>query len=100
LRDHCRFPECSGGYAGNEKRSYSDYTTRIKVKSTVGAGDSMVAGIVFLPCQRGDNIETASQYGVSLAALPATLNAGTELCLKKDVEALFNPDQVNCPISP
>jgi len=60
----------------------------VKVKSTVGAGDSMVAGIVFA-LSRGDNIETASQYGVACGTA-ATLNAGTELCHKKDVEALFN----------
>ena len=60
----------------------------VKVKSTVGAGDSMVAGIVFA-LSRGDDIETASQYGVACGTA-ATLNAGTELCHKKDVEALFN----------
>jgi len=60
----------------------------VKVKSTVGAGDSMVAGIVYA-LSRGDGIETASQYGVACGTA-ATLNAGTELCHKKDVEALFN----------
>jgi len=60
----------------------------VKVKSTVGAGDSMVAGMVFA-LSRGDDIETASQYGVACGTA-ATLNAGTELCHKKDVEALFN----------
>ncbi|HZJ61301.1 MAG TPA: 1-phosphofructokinase family hexose kinase [Chitinophagaceae bacterium] len=60
----------------------------VKVKSTVGAGDSMVAGMVFA-LSRGDDIETASQYGVACGTA-ATLNAGTELCHKKDVEVLFN----------
>ena len=60
----------------------------VKVKSTVGAGDSMVAGIVFA-LSEGDNIETAVQYGVACGTA-ATLNAGTELCHKKDVEILFD----------
>jgi len=63
----------------------------VKVKSTVGAGDSMVAGMVFA-LSRGDDIETASQYGVACGTA-ATLNAGTELCHKKDVEVLFNQIQ-------
>jgi 6-phosphofructokinase 2 len=60
----------------------------VKVRSTVGAGDSMVAGMVFA-LSRGDDIETASQFGVACGTA-ATLNAGTELCHKKDVEVLFN----------
>ncbi len=57
-------------------------------KSTVGAGDSMVAGIVhylFL----GMNILEAVQYGVACGTA-ATMNTGTELCHVKDVEMLYN----------
>jgi 6-phosphofructokinase 2 len=60
----------------------------VKVKSTVGAGDSMVAGVVFA-LSTGNDIETATQYGVACGTA-ATLNAGTELCYKKDVEDLFD----------
>jgi len=60
----------------------------IKIKSTVGAGDSMVAGIVFA-LSKGKNIETAVQYGVACGTA-TTLNSGTELCHKEDVEKLFN----------
>jgi 6-phosphofructokinase 2 len=60
----------------------------VKVKSTVGAGDSMVAGIVF-SLSKGNDIETAARYGVACGTA-ATLNAGTELCHKKDVEMLFD----------
>ena len=60
----------------------------IKIKSTVGAGDSMVAGIVFA-LSKGKNIETAVQYGVACGTA-TTLNSGTELCHKEDVEMLFN----------
>jgi 6-phosphofructokinase 2 len=56
-------------------------------KSTVGAGDSMVAGIV-LALSRGKNIEEASQFGVACGTA-ATMNPGTELCHREDAENLF-----------
>jgi len=59
----------------------------VEIKSTVGAGDSMVAGIVFA-LSRDKNIETAVQYGVACGTA-TTLNSGTELCHVDDVERLF-----------
>jgi len=64
----------------------------VKRKSTVGAGDSMVAGMVFKLAQ-GGSLETAVQYGVA-AGTAATLNPGTELCHAEDVERLFKLMQV------
>jgi 6-phosphofructokinase 2 len=58
-----------------------------KRKSTVGAGDSMVAGIVFYLSQN-KNIFEAVQYGVACGTA-ATMNAGSELCKKGDVEKIF-----------
>lgn len=55
--------------------------------STVGAGDSMVAGII-ISLEKGRDIKEAVQYGVA-AGTAATLNPGTELCKKEDVERLF-----------
>jgi len=60
----------------------------VEVRSTVGAGDSMVAGIAFA-LSRGKNIETAVQYGVACGTA-TTLNTGTALCHVEDVERLFN----------
>lgn len=60
----------------------------VKTKSTVGAGDSMVAGIV-LSLSRGETIVEAVQYGVACGTA-ATMNTGTELCRKTDVEKLFS----------
>ena len=60
----------------------------VEIKSTVGAGDSMVAGIVFA-LSRTEDIETAVQYGVACGTA-ATLTSGTELCHKEDVEKLFD----------
>ena len=56
-------------------------------KSTVGAGDSMVAGIVYF-LSEGKNILEAAKYGVACGTA-ATMNTGTELCNKKDVEHLY-----------
>ncbi|MCY7293535.1 MAG: 1-phosphofructokinase family hexose kinase [Ferruginibacter sp.] len=57
-------------------------------KSTVGAGDSMVAGIVYY-LFLGNNIVEAVKYGIACGTA-ATMNTGTELCKVKDVEMLYN----------
>lgn len=59
----------------------------VETKSTVGAGDSMVAGIVYALSQ-GKDLEEALQYGVA-AGTAATLHPGTELCSKEDTDKLF-----------
>jgi 6-phosphofructokinase 2 len=59
----------------------------VERKSTVGAGDSMVAGIVFYLSQ-GKSLLQAVQYGVACGTA-ATLNAGTELCKKEDADRLY-----------
>lgn len=56
-------------------------------KSTVGAGDSMVAGIV-LGLSEGKTLPDAVKYGIACGTA-ATMNPGTELCKPKDVEELF-----------
>ena len=56
-------------------------------KSTVGAGDSMLAGIVY-SISKGLNLKQALQYGVACGTA-ATMNRGTELFNKKDVDQLF-----------
>jgi 6-phosphofructokinase 2 len=56
-------------------------------KSTVGAGDSMVAGIVFYLSQ-GKSLPEAVKYGVACGTA-ATMNPGTELCSKKDADILY-----------
>jgi 6-phosphofructokinase 2 len=59
----------------------------VKKISTVGAGDSMVAGIVF-SLSRNESLETAVEYGVACGTA-ATLNPGTGLCKPEDVKKLF-----------
>lgn len=60
---------------------------RVERKSTVGAGDSMVAGIVFALSKKHTLLD-AVRYGVACGTA-ATMNPGTELCRKEDVERLY-----------
>jgi 6-phosphofructokinase 2 len=59
----------------------------VPVRSKVGAGDSMVAGIA-LGLARGLSLHKAVQFGVAAGAA-AVMNPGTELCHRKDAERLF-----------
>ncbi|MGV3658202.1 MAG: 1-phosphofructokinase family hexose kinase [Chitinophagaceae bacterium] len=59
----------------------------VKKRSTVGAGDSMVAGIVW-SLSKGCELKDALRYGVA-SGTAATMNSGTELCKLKDVECLY-----------
>lgn len=60
---------------------------QVKRKSTVGAGDSMVAGIVYY-LSKGKVLHEAVQYGVACGTA-ATMNTGTELCKKEDADKLY-----------
>ena len=61
---------------------------KVKIKSTVGAGDSMLAGIVY-SLNRNKTIEEAVQFGV-LCGTAATMNPGTSLCDLKSIESLLS----------
>ena len=60
---------------------------QVERKSTVGAGDSMVAGIVY-GLSKQWSIKEAARYGVACGTA-ATMNAGTELCHKNDADRLY-----------
>lgn len=92
IRQHaCEVMVVSLGIDGaviiTEKESYRIAAPRVERKSTVGAGDSMVAGIV-LSLVRGTTLKQALQYGVACGTA-ATMNVGTELCHMQDVEYLY-----------
>lgn len=57
-------------------------------RSTVGAGDSMVGGMI-LSLALGKKPLEIAQYGVACGTA-ATMNPGTELCNKEDADRLFN----------
>lgn len=59
----------------------------VRKKSTVGAGDSMVAGMVLSLAQKKSLIEVVS-FGVA-SGTAATMNEGTGLCKKEDTEKLY-----------
>jgi 6-phosphofructokinase 2 len=55
-------------------------------KSTIGAGDSMVAGMV-LALAKNKSLSEMAKYGIACGTA-ATMTSGTQLCKKKDVEEL------------
>jgi 6-phosphofructokinase 2 len=59
----------------------------VKKRSTVGAGDSMVAGLVY-GLSTGLPIREVARLGVACGTA-ATMNPGTELFRKADVEKLY-----------
>jgi 6-phosphofructokinase 2 len=61
----------------------------VRARSTVGAGDSMLAGIV-LGLARGLALREAVRFGMAAGAA-ALLGSGTELCRRADVERLYRP---------
>ena len=60
---------------------------KVKVKSTVGAGDSFVAGLV-LALARGETAEAALSLGSAAASAAVTTDA-TQLCKREDVMRLL-----------
>jgi 6-phosphofructokinase 2 len=65
---------------------------QITVKSTVGAGDSMVAGIV-LAITKKMSWKDVLRYGVACGT-SATMHAGTSLCRAEDVTEIFGQLQL------
>jgi 6-phosphofructokinase 2 len=60
----------------------------VEVKSDVGAGDSLIAGIV-LKLAQGESIREAVRFGIA-AGTATTMRPGTQLCEKEDVERLYD----------
>ena len=77
----------AGAVLVTERQTYSATPPVVDRKSTVGAGDSMVAGIVY-SMSKGWALEQALQYGVACGTA-ATMNAGTDLCNRKDADYLY-----------
>jgi 6-phosphofructokinase 2 len=59
----------------------------VPVRSKVGAGDSMVAGIV-LGLARDYSLRDAVRFGIA-AGTAAVMMPGTGLCRREDAERLF-----------
>ena len=76
----------------NEHEVLKGIPPQVEISSTVGAGDSAVAGLV-LKLSQGGNIEEACRLAVA-AGTAATLTPGTELCHREDVERLIKQVRV------
>jgi len=76
-----------GAMLVTKSESFTVIPPKVEVKSTVGAGDSMVAGIVFA-LWKGMSNQEALQYGVA-SGTAATLQPGTELCSKENTDKLY-----------
>jgi len=61
---------------------------QVEKRSTVGAGDSMVAGITYM-LQQNCSLQQAIAFGVACGSA-ATMNVGTQLFNKEDAEKLFS----------
>jgi 6-phosphofructokinase 2 len=59
----------------------------VNIQSKIGAGDTMVGGIV-LALARGKSIREAAYFGVA-AGSATVMTPGTDLCKKDDVERLY-----------
>jgi 6-phosphofructokinase 2 len=59
---------------------------KVKVRSSIGAGDSLVAGIVFV-LSMGRSFEESLTLGVACGTA-STLNPGNQLCMKEDIDVI------------
>lgn len=59
----------------------------VPIRSRVGAGDSLVAGIV-LALAREESLREALRFGIA-ASSAAVMTPGTELCRREDVDRLY-----------
>lgn len=88
---HCSYVMISLGASGallvGKDNTTHFHPPHISVKSTVGAGDSLLAGLV-LALSQNKTIEEAAAFGVACGTA-ATLNEGTALCGKTQAKRLY-----------
>jgi 6-phosphofructokinase 2 len=87
----CRHVVVSLGAGGaivvTPERARRIVSPAVPIRSRVGAGDSMLAGIALRRAQ-GWSFEDAVRFGVA-AGTAAVMTEGSELCRREDVERLF-----------
>lgn len=76
-----------GAWLVNKTEKHFVAAPQVKKISTVGAGDSMVAGIIYM-LQKESSLKKAIKFGVACGSA-ATMNAGTELFHKEDVYKIY-----------
>jgi 6-phosphofructokinase 2 len=77
----------AGALLVTEDREEHVRAPTVNIKSKIGAGDTMVGGIV-LALERGKSIREATYFGVA-AGSAAVMTPGTDLCKQEDVERLY-----------
>ncbi len=77
----------AGAMVVSEEFSRHIIPPTVPIISKVGAGDSMVAGIV-ISLARGRSIRESTLFGVA-AGTAAVMTPGTELCRREDTERLY-----------
>ena len=88
LRGQTPFYELGGALLVSKDGCEHLRTPTVPIKSKVGAGDSMVGGIV-LALERGKVLREAVLCGVAAGAA-AVMNPQRELCRRQDAEELFS----------
>ncbi|HLO37197.1 MAG TPA: 1-phosphofructokinase family hexose kinase [Lacibacter sp.] len=76
-----------GAWLVSSDEQYFAAAPKVEKRSTVGAGDSMVAGISFM-LQQNRSLKEVIAFGVACGSA-ATMNDGTQLFHKADAERLF-----------
>lgn len=77
----------AGAWLVSREEKYFCAAPAVEKKSTVGAGDSMVAGIIY-KLQQNSPVNEALAFGVACGTA-ATMNEGTQLFNKEDAFALY-----------
>lgn len=76
-----------GAILVNSGESTQIRSPTVPIRSRIGAGDSMIAGIA-LALSRGEEVREAVKRGIAAGAA-AVMTPGTELCRREDAERLY-----------
>ncbi len=77
-----------GAWLVTDAKRYYAAAPQVEKRSTVGAGDSMVAGITYMLQQR-HHLQQVINFGVACGSA-ATMNDGTNLFKEEDARRLYN----------
>ena len=76
-----------GAIFATQKETFHALAPRVPVKSKVGAGDSLIGGVLWALCRRR-SLEEAAKLGVA-ASTSAVMREAPRLCLKGDIKNLI-----------
>lgn len=82
-----------GAVVVTKKEALRLESPEVEVRSKVGAGDSLIGGLL-VSLEKGLSLKEAARYAVA-AGTAAVITEGTELCLRGDVERIVDSIKVN-----